>query len=403
MRLPLFILSRFIKSNRNSHFISLLSIFTISGIALGVCVLIISLSVITGFEKAIKEKVIDFNSHIIISAFGQRNLIDSRKTENLILSTIGSELKDFQKFISKKAIYTYKDFADGIEVLAIEENHFNIKDLIVAGEKNYPKESQIVIGKKLAEKLNIHVGDKITLFVFDSEKTDYFDEQTSIKQFFVSGIFESDFAQYDDAKCFLNFEACKKLFGMEYLISGYNIKIKNMDKLAELAEKMQSKLNYPYFVRTIFQQYQNIFTWIELQKKPIPIILGLIAIVAVFNIIGTILMIILEKFSNIGLLISMGTKRSDIIKIFLFQGLTLSIAGIFLGNILALILIFLQVNFNIITLPGEIYFLSRVPLEIMPKIFVIVSAITLLFSLLASVIPSYIASKINIIKAVRFD
>lgn len=403
MRLPLFILTGFIKSNRNSHFISLLSIFTIIGIAIGVCVLIISLSVITGFEDVIKKKVIDFNSHIIISAFGNRNLLDSKRVENKIQNVVGNDLIDIQKFITKKAVYSYKKFSDGIEVLGFEERDFDIKNFIVEGEKDYPEENQIIIGKKLAEKLNIKIGDRITLFVFRDENINNIDEKASIKQFFVSAIFESNFAQYDDEKCFLNYNLCKKLFKMEYFISGYNIKLNSIDKIDRYAKKLKSELNYPYFVRTIFQQYQNIFTWIELQKKPIPIILGLIAIVAVFNIIGTILMIILEKFSNIGILISMGTKRSDIIKIFMLQGLTLSLAGILLGNLLAFFLITLQINFNIITLPGEIYFLSRVPLEITPTIFVIVTGVIFLFSLLSSIIPSYIASKINIIKAIRFN
>jgi len=403
LSLPFFILSRFIKSNRNSHFISLLSVFTISGISLGVCVLIISLSVITGFEDMIKEKVVGFNSHIIISGFGQRKLAENLLVENKIKSVLNSDISEMQKFISQKAIYSFKDFSDGIEILAFEKKDEFLKNSIISGEKSAPDNNKIIIGKKLADKLNINTGDRFTVFLIDTETLSQLNRDFKIKQFIVSGIFETNFAQYDDMKCFIGWGTARTFFDMQNQISGYNIKLKNLDQLNFLSEKLQGQLNYPYFVRTIFQQYQNIFTWIDLQKKPIPLILGLIAIVAVFNIIGTILMIILEKFTDIGILISIGTKRIDIIKIFLLQGLSLSAIGIIAGNILAAILIFLQTQFNIISLPGEIYFLSKVPLEINMKIFAIVSVVTFLFSILSSVIPSYIASKINVIKAVRFN
>jgi lipoprotein-releasing system permease protein len=368
-----------------------------------VCVLIISLSVITGFEKVIQKKVVDFNSHVIISGFGQKRLPDSRLAENKIKSVIGTEISDVQKFISQKVIYSFRDYADGIEILAFERKDEFLKNSIILGEKSAPDNNEIIIGKKLADKLNISIGDRFTVFLIDTETSTQFNRDFKIKQFIVSGIFETNFAQYDDMKCFIGWETARTFFDMQNQISGYNIKLKNLDQLDFLSEKLQSQLNYPYFVRTIFQQYQNIFTWIDLQKKPIPLILGLIAIVAVFNIIGTILMIILEKFTDIGILISMGTKQADIIKIFLLQGLSLSAIGIIAGNILAAILILLQTQFNIISLPGEIYFLSKVPLEINMKIFAIVSGVTFLFSILSSVIPSYIASKINVIKAVRFN
>lgn len=365
--------------------------------------LIISLSVITGFEDMIKEKVVGFNSHIIISGFGQRKLAENLLVENKIKSVLNSDISEMQKFISQKAIYSFKDFSDGIEILAFEKKDEFLKNSIISGEKSAPDNNKIIIGKKLADKLNINTGDRFTVFLIDTETLSQLNRDFKIKQFIVSGIFETNFAQYDDMKCFIGWGTARTFFDMQNQISGYNIKLKNLDQLNFLSEKLQGQLNYPYFVRTIFQQYQNIFTWIDLQKKPIPLILGLIAIVAVFNIIGTILMIILEKFTDIGILISIGTKRIDIIKIFLLQGLSLSAIGIIAGNILAAILIFLQTQFNIISLPGEIYFLSKVPLEINMKIFAIVSVVTFLFSILSSVIPSYIASKINVIKAVRFN
>lgn len=403
MRLILFLLKRFISSKRDSHFISLISIFTILGIALGVTVLIISLSVINGFESTISKKIVDFDSHIIISAFGNNDLNDDYFTEKKIENLIGKDFLLLNKFISHPAIFSFKNYSDGIEINAFDSSNFPILKFIVAGKKKYPRKNEIILGKKLAEKFGINIGNKIALFYAEKLNNTNDLANIEIKQFVVSAIYQSDFAQYDDIKCFIDFNSAKKFFNMDRKISGYNVKLKKIDNIEKITNTLQSNLNYPYFARNIFQQYQNIFTWINLQKKPIPIVLGLITLVAVFNIIGTILMIILEKTNEIGILSSLGIKRSMIIKIFMIEGLILAFIGILFGNILAFVLILLQSNFNIISLPGEIYFLSKVPLEFDFKIFIIVNIVTIAFSFITSIIPSYLASKINIVKAIRFE
>lgn len=401
-----FILKRFILSGRNSNFISLISIFTISGIALGVTVLIISLSVITGFEKVISKKIVDFNSHIIISGFGNNKFDDNPNIENRIKTLIGNDFLQMNKFISHPAIIYFKNQTEGIELTAFnsaEPNQFPILNFIMEGQKKYPHENEIILGKILAEKYGINIGDKVAIFY--SEKINRMNDlaNVQIKQFIVSAIYQSDFAQYDDLKAFIDFNSAQKFFNFSSQISGYNIKLRKINQIEKITNNLQSNLNYPYYARNIFQQYQNIFTWINLQKKPIPIVLGLITLVAAFNIIGTILMIILEKTSQIGILSSIGTKKSVLIKIFMIEGLALALVGIIFGNILALMLIQLQVNFNIINLPGEIYFLSRVPLQINPILFLIVNLVTISFSVLTSFIPAYLVSKINIVKAIRFE
>jgi len=288
-------------------------------------------------------------------------------------------------------------------VNAVEPQNFNIAEFIKIGKKNYPKKNVIIIGKKLADRYKIQIGDKIALFFSEKNISTEDLANVGIKQFTVNGIYESNFAQYDDMNCYINLEVAKEIFNMPNEISGYNLRLNNLRNIDLINDKLQKELNYPYYARSIFQEYQNIFTWISLQKKPIPIVLGLITIVAVFNIIGTILMIILEKTNEIGILSSLGAKRSGLIKIFMSEGLILSIIGIFVGNILTAVIILLQTKLNIITLPGEIYFLSKVPLDFDFLIFMLVNIVTFGFSIITSFIPSYIASRINIVKAIRFE
>ena len=158
----------------------------------------------------------------------------------------------------------------------------------------------------------------------------------------------------------------------------------------------------PFDVVTLSEQL-GIFTWLELQQKPIPIVLGLIIIVAIFNIVGAVLMLIIQKTGAIGILRSMGASGKQIIQIFIFQGITLAIVGILIGNLLALLLSWLQNEFKIIELPEQIYYLSNVPISINIETYFIVSILGLILSLFASLIPSYIASRIRPITAIKFN
>ncbi|MEW6701470.1 MAG: FtsX-like permease family protein, partial [Bacteroidota bacterium] len=225
----------------------------------------------------------------------------------------------------------------------------------------------------------------------------------AIEQFFVSGIYESGMSEYDDLNAFINLYTAQKILGMEDKISGYNIKVKDITKVKTLADQLQDFLGYPYYVRTIFQVHQNIFTWLELQKKPIPIVLGLIIFVAVFNIVGTLLIIVLERTNAVGILRSVGANRKLIIKTFLYHSVYLIAIGIAAGNILALAISLVQQQFDIISLPAKIYFVNKVPIAIELKNYLLVTVVTVVISLAASLLPAVIASKIKPISAIRFD
>jgi lipoprotein-releasing system permease protein len=210
-------------------------------------------------------------------------------------------------------------------------------------------------------------------------------------------------SEYDDLFAYTDLNFTQSFFGMNNKISGYNIKLKDISQIESMEIKLQDYFRYPYYVRSIYRIHQNIFTWIDLQKEPIPIVLGLIILVAVFNIIGTILIIVLEKTGAIGILRSLGATRSTILKIFLTQGTIVSIVGIILGNLLAFLLSILQIKFNIISLPGTVYFVTSVPLVIEPIHYIVVSSVTLVLSFFSSLIPSYIAANIKTVNAIKFQ
>jgi len=406
MSFSFFIVNKYIRSQNYSFLLSLVSIITISGIAIGVMVVTIALSILDGFNSVISEKIVDFNSHIIVSSYGDRNLQENNEIENKILNS-NKNIVSISKFIAKNSIIKSKSVSDGVTVFGIdlENNNLEINKTIIEGKyfDIQNNQNQIVIGQKLAEKLKVSIGDKITLFTLLNDKLPSYSNPPIISQFNVIGIYESGMPEYDDLKAYISISKAKNIFSMETQISGYNVRLNNLSNIDEIADNLRDNLRYPYFIRTIFEQHQNIFTWIDLQKKPIPIILGLIVLVAVFNIVGTILMNILERTAQIGILKSMGASRKQILKIFLIQGVYLGVIGISIGIFFSFLLSELQLRFNIIELPESVYFLNSAPIEINLTNYAVVSIIAFLLTILSSLIPSIIASKIEPIKAIKFD
>ncbi|MEW6508956.1 MAG: ABC transporter permease [Bacteroidota bacterium] len=407
MRFLSFLLKRYIKSKKESRFISTISAITASGIALGVTVVIMALSILDGFHKVVSEKIIDLNSHIKISSFGNRDLPDPKYTAHLFEKDYGKSFVRIEPFVSKLAIIKNRNYTEGVTITGLPKANLisTLKKYLKDGtvQNSFEGTQKIYIGKKLAEKLFVKAGNRVTVFSLHQNKIPSIENPPSIEQFYVGGIFESGMSEYDDLLVYIDLTEARKLFGMDNEISGYNLKAADISKIDSLAEKLQEDLGYPYYVRTIFNVHQNIFTWLELQKEPIPIILGLIIFVAVFNIIGTLLMIVLERTNAIGVLRSLGMMRKNIILLFIFHGLYLSVIGVLTGNFLAFILSKLQEKLNIISLPSNVYFVTSVPIEVELNNFLIVTSVTIVISLLASLIPAVVASKIKPISAIRFD
>ena len=403
MNVSWYIAKSFILSRKDSRFISLISTISIIGITLGVATLIIAISVLKGFEQTITNKIIDFDSHIKITSY-RTTLPDYEQS----LPWLETQLKPFNPsitpFASKLVIVSYKKKKDGINLIGIEPNDekpFLVKN-IVEGEFKLT-DNGILIGKKLAEKLFVKVGDKLTVFALTNDRLPSYENLPSIEKFVVTGIFESGMSVYDDIYAYTSLSTAQRLYDIGANITGYNIKLSDISKIDSLTIFLGKSLRYPHMVRSVYQLHRNIFTWIELQKEPIPIVLALIILVAVFNIVGTLLMLVLEKTNAVGVLKTLGAKRRQIISIFLIHGAILGLAGIVIGSLLGYLLIFIQEQLNIITLPSSVYFMSKVPFLVTADTFIGISIITFILCIVASLVPSFIASKIKPVNALRFS
>lgn len=398
-----FIAKRYISSSRKSRFISFITGFSIIGVTLGTAALIITLSILGGFEKEIKEKVFGFMTHIQVQGFHGQPLFNYQKTIALVKEKV-PDVRSISPFVAKEAMIRAGDNVDGILLKGIEAetDPSKIKSFIKEGNylsKNKSDNSEIVIGKKLARKLDVGVGDKVIVFGLPSGEVSY---QPRASVFFVTGIFESGMAEYDDLYAFTHLTDAQRLFGLGESILGYDVLVDSIPEAKTIASQIQEVLEYPHYAQAASQLYRNLFAWIELQKKPAPIFLGLIVIVAIVNIIGTLLMMVLERTQDIGILKSLGSSASDIQKIFLIQGMFIAGIGVAMGNLLAFALCYLQLELQFFSLPSDIYFMNTVPILLKWENFVIVSAVVLLLCFLSSLLPSKAAAKLDAVTTLRF-
>jgi lipoprotein-releasing system permease protein len=315
------------------------------------------------------------------------------------------EITGISPYVQKEVVMRTKNSVEGVLLKGIDYKRdvSTARNKIVTGEFNInPVDtifSRVVIGDKLASKLNIAVGSKVILFGLKGIPSPF--NQPKIKQFIVSGIYETGLRDYDDVLIYTDIETAQKLAELKSNVTGIEIKIVDIDKAEEVVSKLKTFLEYPLYIKSLFKQYRGLFTWVELQKAPTPIILGLIIIVATFNIIGTLLMLILEKTQSIGILKALGASKVNIMKIFILDGLFIGIIGIILGNALALTLCLLELKYKFFSLPEQ-YYMKNVPFLLKPEYFIIISVIALLLTLLATVIPALLASKVNPLKSIRF-
>lgn len=405
MNFKFFIAKRYLFSGSDSKFISFITYISILGVTLGVAALIITISILNGFEKEIRDKVSGLVSHIQISSFTPDGLRDYRSAIETIKDSI-SGVTGISPIVQKEAVIRFKSNVEGILLkgIIIETDLSTARNRILKGEFNLSDIdstfSRLMIGDKLAKKMNIDTGSKLIVFGLNGIPSPV--NPPKIKQFIVSGIYETGLREFDDLIIYTNLKTAQKLFELNDNVTGIEMTLDSIDKVESVVAKIKKDIGYPYYPKSLFKIFKPIFTWVELQKAPTPIILGLIIIVATFNIVGTLLMLVLEKTQSIGTLKSLGAGNGQIMKIFLYDGLIIGITGIVLGNILGLGLCFLELKYKLFSLP-EIYYLKSVPIQIQPEYIILISLITLILTFIATLIPSYLASRLDPVKSLRFS
>ena len=398
---------RFLKARKKDGFLNIISIFSFIGISLGVAVLIVVMSVMNGFRSELINKIIGFNAHITVKPYENKIKIDEvnqklqRISKNLILSNSGEAIilkSDISKGILLRG-YSIDDFLK----LKIFKNN------ILLGNSEILPNDFISIGKELSFTLNLDVGDNVTLMSSAGVET-IIGNLPKQKTFIVSSIFESGLVDFDNNVAFINLETLEEFFNLDNEDRNLEIYLDNPQNIEYQKSIVQN--NFPNeFVYTWSDMNSSLFSALKVERNVMFIILSLIIIVAAFNIISGLTILVKNKTRDIAILKSIGVLNKSIIKIFFLIGVIIgtsaTIFGIILGVTFSMYVEnlrqFISTIFNISLFPEEIYFLSTMPSEINPFSIFIISLCSILITIMVSIFPALKAAKLDPIKALKYE
>ena len=400
---------RYLKPKKKEGFLKVISIFSFTGIALGVAILIIVMSVMSGFRTELINKILGFNPHIIIKPYDKKiNKEDINK-----LDEIKKSISRIAFTFSGQGILINRENTTGILVRSYLQNDIDkidlIKNGIIDGSLNSFNKNTISIGKELAISMDLLVGDEITLMSTSNLQTP-FGNLPLQEKFKISSIFSTGLAEFDQNVIFIPFENANSLFETSDMDINLEIFLNKPDKVQLIKQNVQ-KIFSNHYVYTWEDLNKSFFGALKVERNVMFIILTLIIIVAAFNIISGLTILVKNKTKEIAILRTLGISKTSIAKVFFIIGFTIgflaTITGVTIGILFSYyieeIRVLITSIFNIRLFPEEIYFLSQMPSEINLGYIIIISLFSLLITFLATIFPSLSAAKLDPIKALKYE
>ena len=398
---------RYLKTRKKDGFLNIVSIFSFIGISLGVAVLIIVMSVMNGFRTELVEKIVGFNAHVVIKTYEKQ--IDKNIFKNSELTKISEQL-----IISNKGegIIINKDYTKGILLRGYVRQNFKKLDLVnnvnFEGNKNL-NSKHISIGRELSFILNVKIGDKILIMSPSGIQT-IIGNLPKQESYIIDSIFDSGLADFDQNIAFINIKDLENLFDLKKTDRFLEVYLKNPIDI-EVAKKKLEKIFTNEFIYTWADLNKSLFSALKVERNVMFIILSLIIIVAAFNIISGLTILVKNKTREIAILKSIGVQNYSIKKIFFLVGFLIgslaTIFGILLGILFSIFIEnirkFLSELFNISLFPEEIYFLSKMPSEINFESIVIIGFCSIIITTIVSIYPAVKASKLDPVKALKYE
>lgn len=394
----------------------------ITGIALGVAVMIITMAVVTGFQQQIINKITTFASHLQINDYDQNQSLEPNPItfDNQLLKkiTASENVKHIQAFATKNGILKTKTENEGIVLKGISSDYdwSNLKPYLAQGELlAINKDSinkNIFISQTLAKKLNLKLNQKLLIYFMTKKKLvdttfngqNYIDYEPRVKDFYVKGIFNTGFSDLDKNLVFVDLKHIQKLnYWKENEVAGYEIYLKDFNLLEPSLEKLNDVVGYNYTISSVKQLNSSIFSWLEMIDVNAIIIITLMVLVAAINMISALLILILERTNLVGILKALGLANSNVRKIFFYVSLQLLAKGLFFGNLIGIGFCWAQLQFKFAKLNPVTYYLEFVPINLSITHILLINLGTIITCLIMMFLPTLILNKITPIKAIRFS
>lgn len=402
-----YIARRYFRSGR--FFISVSTWMTIAGVTLGVAVVCFVMSMHNGFEAEIRSRLLGTTSHITVFNLRGDFIAEYRDLVDKLESIPG--VVAASPFIYYKAAISSSNEGDGIVVRGIdpdlERKTANISRDIKAGAFSFERTlfegdslSGIILGKNLADRLGVYVGQSVVLYSLRGEDLRT-NSRPRVAKFYVSGIFETGYFEFDGEMAYISLESAQKLFMTGDVATAVHMKLTDIYQADAMTPKIDSALGNEYDVVPWTLLHKNLFSWIAIEKLVLGLGFILIVLVAAFSIISTLVMLTMEKRAEIGILKTLGTTPAGIRKIFVYKGLFISVIGVAGGWVLALIGAFIQNRYKLVSLPADLYFVSYVPIEVHWADFVLAGLVTMVICFLAALYPASQAARMSVIEVLR--
>ncbi len=398
-----FIGKRYIRSRRAKFFISFINLISLAGITLGVGALIIVLSVMDGFQNDLRDKILGVKPHIVISDRAGGGIQNYEVETEAAASVKG--VASANPFIINQGMLKSKYYTEGAVVFGINPeragqipNSGGSETMLRPGGKL----PGILVGKELASRLLLSEGDEVILItpIFKASPLGMIPK---VGKFEVAGTFKSGMYEFDSAFAYISLKDAQELFEMKDRVTDIEVRVSDIYNLHPVEVMLKNKISGGLRIQNWQQMNRNLFSALKLEKILMTIMLTLIILVAAFNMLGSLIMLVMRKTKEIGILRSVGASQGSIMKVFVWQGMILGLLGTGAGVTLGTVTAFLLKKYQFIKLASDVYYLDYLPVEVKAVDIAVVVAASLLLSFFSTLYPAYKASKLDPVEAIRYE
>jgi lipoprotein-releasing system permease protein len=418
MRYEWFVGLRYLKAKRKQTFISVITFTSVAGVTLGVMALIVVLAVMSGFEKTLKEKILGTQAHLVLLKAGQEGMDHYEEVAKRVEDVKG--VVSAAPFIFNQVMLSSESNVSGVVLKGIDPDRVGkvtelAHNLKAGSLQNLKKDGEgglpgIILGVELAKHLSVSLNDPIQVISPLGTMTPM-GMMPKMRRYRVVGIFNSGMYEYDNTMAYVSLESAQKFFGMGFSVTGIEIKTDDIYKVKMIGKEIRRKMGFPFWTKDWMEMNRNLFSALRLEKIAMFIILVLIVLVAGFNIVSMLIMVVMEKSKDIAILKSMGAPSNGILKIFIVEGLVIGVVGTVLGTVLGLgaafnlekITEFTENLFGFKILASDVYYIDKLPSQVNPVDVGLIIITAILISLLATLYPSWRASRLDPAEALRYE